>query len=208
MAGKEKGRGQKFAELITPAAGRRSARVTPEEKELWRRTMADVTRLEPDEDAPSADAPEPQPAAPAPPETPAAPSAGSAPARPVEPAAHLPRKLGRGGVPGLDRRTGERLRRGRMEISGRIDLHGMSQEKAHLALMGFVVHHWRVGSRCVLVITGKGPRGEGILRSAVPRWLADAPLKDKVLSFSDAQPADGGSGALYVLLKRQRQQEG
>jgi DNA-nicking Smr family endonuclease len=207
MAAKEKGKGQKFADLITPAAGR-SARVTPEEKELWRRTMADVERLEPDDQAAPPEAIEPPPAPVPDIVPPQLAGAASAPlARAADPAVHQPRKLGRSGVPGLDRRTGEKLRRGRMEIAGRIDLHGMSQEKAHVALLGFVVHHWRVGSRCVLIITGKGPRGEGILRSAVPRWLADAPLKDKVLSFSDAQPADGGSGALYVLLKRQRQPE-
>lgn len=93
-----------------------------------------------------------------------------------------------------------------MDIDGRLDLHGMSQAEAHDALTGFVLASHRMGRRAVLVITGKGLYGErsGVLKSAVPRWLNEAPLRDRILAFQPAQPKDGGSGALYVLLKRRR----
>lgn len=97
------------------------------------------------------------------------------------------------------------MKRGEMDIDGRIDLHGLTQEAAHVALNGFISRCYALGRRCVLVITGKGTReGSGVLRAAVPRWLNDRPLRGVILAFSHAQPRDGGEGALYVLLKRQR----
>jgi DNA-nicking Smr family endonuclease len=103
------------------------------------------------------------------------------------------------------------LKRGRYAIEGRIDLHGMTQDRAHAALLGFVERSARQGLRCVLVITGKGLRrlddegsgGEiGILRNAAPRWLNEAPNRARILAFTAAQPRHGGGGALYVLLRR------
>jgi len=116
-------------------------------------------------------------------------------------------ELAHGESPGLDRRTAGRLKKGRMPVEGRIDLHGHSQAKAHRALNAFLLAGYESGRRCVLVITGKGLRaqsGAGVLREAVPRWLNQVPLRDKVLSFTYATPRDGGEGALYVLLKRKR----
>ena len=111
-----------------------------------------------------------------------------------------------GTSPGVDRRTSERLRRGRMEIEGRIDLHGQTQAAAHTALNGFIMRSHARGRRVVLVITGKGNigKGGGVLRAQVPNWLNQDPVREKVLAFFPAQPKDGGDGALYVLLKRQR----
>lgn len=114
--------------------------------------------------------------------------------------------LHHGESPGVDRRTADRFRRGRMTIDGRIDLHGMTQEQAHIALHHFIESRYAVGARSVLVITGKGARGEGVLRRAVPRWLNDARLRPLILSFSYAQIPDGGDGALYVLLRRHREE--
>lgn len=116
-----------------------------------------------------------------------------------------PSPLGR--VPGVDKRTDEKVRRGRMAIDGRIDLHGMTQSEAHDALFGFVRRSHAMGRRLLLVITGKGqmPRGEGVLRHAVPRWLREAVLGPLVLSVHQAQPQHGGGGAYYVLLRRRRE---
>ena len=124
---------------------------------------------------------------------------------PVGPAPLPPLKPGTS--PGVDRRTSERLRRGQMAIEGRIDLHGMTQAAAQSALNGFVLHSQRIGRRVVLVITGKGSigRGGGVLRAQVPNWLNQDPVREAVLAFYPAQPKDGGTGALYVLLKRKRQ---
>lgn len=130
---------------------------------------------------------------------------GRGEARPESPKpAYLP--LQHGTSPGVDRRTADRFRRGRMVIDGRIDLHGMTQEQAHIALHHFIEGQHAHQARCVLVITGKGARGEGVLRRTVPRWLNDPRLRPLILSFSHAQIPDGGDGALYVLLRRHREE--
>jgi DNA-nicking Smr family endonuclease len=134
---------------------------------------------------------------------PAPPTAGAA-TPPAAPRPVLP-ELSHGASPGVDRRTAERLHRGRMEIDGRIDLHGMTQAEAHDALAVFMDKAEARGWRCVLVITGKGTRpGGGVLRAAVPRWLNLPPHRARILSFGAARPKDGGDGALYVLLRRRR----
>ncbi len=107
--------------------------------------------------------------------------------------------------PGLDRRTAQRLKRGQLEPEARLDLHGMTQARAHGALQGFLARSQQGGLRCVLVITGKGFRmtGQpGILRASVPRWLDESPNRSRLLGFSPAQPKDGGEGALYIMLRR------
>lgn len=107
---------------------------------------------------------------------------------------------------GIDRRTADRFLRGRMEIDEKLDLHGMTQSEAHAALDRFLDRAIVHGSRCVLIVTGKGRGGSepGVLRKAVPRWLNQIRHRGQILSFSPAQPKHGGEGALYVLLRRQR----
>ena len=106
---------------------------------------------------------------------------------------------------GTDRRTADRLRRGRLAIDMRIDLHGLTLEMAYRRLVVFLHAAQSDGARCVLVITGKGsrtPRGLGLLREAVPRWLNEMALRSLVLSVSHARPKDGGEGALYILIRK------
>jgi len=91
-----------------------------------------------------------------------------------------------------------------MQIEARLDLHGMTQAEAHQALHAFIERQARLGARCLLVITGKGRGGDGVLRAALPGWLNAGPIRAKVLAIFPAQPKDGGSGAVYVYLKRQR----
>ena len=133
--------------------------------------------------------PKPRPAAPPP-----------APARLVLP----PPELEHGKATGIDRRSSDRLRRGRLPIDGRLDLHGMTQAAASVRLEEFLARAQSAGKRCVLVITGKGLAGGGILREQVPRWLNQSPNRGRVLAFDYAQAQHGGMGALYVLLKRRR----
>lgn len=113
----------------------------------------------------------------------------------------------------MDRRTAERLRRGKIDIEARIDLHGYTQERAHDALLRFIDGARARGLRCVLVITGKGrsshDEGEwkfndGVLRQRVPQWLSSPPYSTYVLKCVTAQPRDGGEGAYYVYLRRPR----
>src|SRR5690606_28181951 len=125
-----------------------------------------------------------------------------------------------GGAPGIDRRTQLRLKRGQLPIEARVDLHGLTREQAHAGLNTFLARQAALGRRCVLVITGKGrpdwqrpdwgssERETGVIRRALPGWLADHPNKDRVLAFATAQPQDGGAGAWYVLLRRRRGETG
>ncbi len=107
-------------------------------------------------------------------------------------------------APELDFRTEQKLRRGRMEIEGTLDLHGMSQARAHGALNDFVMHAHRRSARCLLVITGKGKSGEGVLRQKLSDWLSQPPLAGMILKITQAQPRHGGGGAFYIYLRRKR----
>ncbi len=145
-----------------------------------------------------------------------APPKASLPNKPVFPAASpvkpfLPAyvpplstpRIAPAGVPSLDDVTIRKLRKGRLEIDARIDLHGMTESAAHDALLRFVRAEQRTGSRIVLVITGKGKAGEGVLRRAVPLWFAEAAFKPLVGGFRRAHPAHGGEGALYLRIRRE-----
>ena len=109
---------------------------------------------------------------------------------------------------GVDKRLAERLKRGQLAIESVLDLHGQTQDEAHRQLDAFLAAAAHAGRRCVLVITGKGAWREaaGVLREMVPRWLNEAPNRARVLAIAHAQPRHGGAGALYVLLKRRREQ--
>ncbi|MBL4875946.1 MAG: Smr/MutS family protein [Cohaesibacteraceae bacterium] len=114
-------------------------------------------------------------------------------------------------LPGIDKREKTRLKRGTLALGGRIDLHGMTQIEAHLALRNFIKASVRNGVRQVLVITGKGSRGAedqfgrsapGVLKRAVPQWLGQSELRGLVVGFDEAHSHHGGTGAIYVRLKR------
>jgi len=189
---------------------RRKRTVTPEEQALWRTVMRDAVPM-PGRTLAEAMTSAPPVAEPAAEPVPAPPPVVQSP-QPPKPSKRtyvhvVPPPLTPGDTSAIDGRNADRLRRGKMEIEGRIDLHGMSQAQAHTALASFVHRAWHEGRRCVLVITGKGTFsgvGGGVLRRAVPGWLGDPPLRPMVLAVQPAQPKDGGDGALYVLIKRRR----
>ncbi|HTJ10020.1 MAG TPA: Smr/MutS family protein [Candidatus Binataceae bacterium] len=108
---------------------------------------------------------------------------------------------------GLDPRLVTRLRRGEFAVQAHIDLHGKIQADAKLALEGFVVDSVRKGLRTVLVVHGRGLRSPGgmpVLKHAAAQWLSHGHMGGYVLAFATARPADGGAGAMYVLLRRDR----
>jgi len=113
----------------------------------------------------------------------------------------------------LDRGTARKLERGHLAVEARLDLHGMRQREAHAALRRFLKSAQGKGYRHVLVITGKGTDPEarrsfyeederGVLRQAVPHWLAAPDLAHVVVSFGPAPRRLGGDGALYVRLRK------
>jgi DNA-nicking Smr family endonuclease len=114
---------------------------------------------------------------------------------------------------GLDRQTARKLDKGHLAVEARLDLHGMRQRDAHVALRRFLKWAQTKDYRHVLVITGKGsPRAvpsnfyedepHGVLRQAVPHWLAQGDLAPLIVSFSEAPRRLGGEGALYVRLRK------
>ncbi|MCB9963568.1 MAG: Smr/MutS family protein [Rhodospirillales bacterium] len=108
--------------------------------------------------------------------------------------------------PQLNRRDAERLRKGRMEIEARLDLHGLTQIEAFHRLHRFILSSVALERRCVLVITGKGKLSEpGILRQKLPEWLRHHELSPLILQAVPAQPKDGGTGATYIYLKKPAQ---
>jgi DNA-nicking Smr family endonuclease len=95
-----------------------------------------------------------------------------------------------------------RIVRERDPIDARIDLHAMDQDRARAALHDFLHRAHADGARAVLVITGKGTIGEGVLRRRTPEWLAEPAVRALVAGVSQAHRRHGGEGALYVALKR------
>ncbi len=135
--------------------------------------------------------------------------------RPVRPVASLketaavPRPKSPPPLAPLGRRERSHLARGRKEIEARLDLHGMTQARAHRALIRFLSRASEDGLTFVLVITGKGRTGaaeseRGVLRRQVPEWLGLPEFRSLVVGFEEASIGHGGAGALYVRLRRVR----
>ncbi|MFN2348941.1 MAG: Smr/MutS family protein [Thioalkalivibrio sp.] len=104
--------------------------------------------------------------------------------------------------PGLQRSVYRKLRRGQFRLDAELDLHGMTTAEARQALAVFLAEARDARWRCVRVIHGKGLRSSNrgpVLKGHVAHWLSQ---RDEVLAFSSARPADGGTGAVYVLLRR------
>jgi DNA-nicking Smr family endonuclease len=177
---------------------RRSRRpLSDEDRRLWDHVRRTADPLRPAPEEPTAERPPPPP--------PAAPAATPVVAVPAKPKpAPTPPLPG-----GLDRKTLTRLGRGSVAIDARIDLHGMTQEAAHHRLLRFLDTARKDGARIVLVITGKGApdlpaigAGRGVLRRAVPEWLASPAFRIHVSGYENAGRRHGGEGALYVRLRR------
>jgi DNA-nicking Smr family endonuclease len=148
----------------------------------------------------------------------AAPVAAAKPLRSPRPSQPVPRVPKPSHVPraeALDRQTSRQLDKGRLEVEARLDLHGMRQRDAHAQLRRFLKTAQARGLKHVLVITGKGADQaasksfyeedeRGVLRNAVPHWLAEPDFAALVVSFSPAPRRLGGEGALYVRLRRRR----
>ena len=169
---------------------------------LWEKVTETVTplarpprRQRPKPPTEAAKPEKPKPAKP--PALPAKPAAKPAP-RPAAPPALNP----------LDRRTLSRIGRGTVAIDARIDLHGMTQEAAQHRLIAFLERAQANGKKVVLVITGKGKAADGdgesrgVLRRVVPHWLSAPRLRPLVVGFDAAGPTHGGTGALYVRIRR------
>ena len=193
-------------------------RLEGEDLELWRRVTEDVQRLHPER------ANITPPAA----WLPAAVGPKSPPPRPAIPAFDIGTKanpvLAHDLLPPVEQRIANapvrmdakalrRLKRGKLDPESRIDLHGMTLDRAHPVLVSFILSAQSQGQRLVLVITGKGkdrdeggpiPVRRGVLRHQVPQWLALPPCAQAVLQVVQAHVGHGGGGAYYVWLRKRR----
>lgn len=162
----------------------------PEEASLWARVAASVR-------------PAPGRAVPKPPES--APKDETPPlvrtAHP-KPAARPHVHRHHGSPDAIEPRRLRRITREREALGPRIDLHGMTQDHARVALEAFLRRASEEGWRSVLVITGKGLSGDGVLRRRAPDWLAEPAIRALVSGVSEAHRRHGGKGAFYVALKR------
>jgi DNA-nicking Smr family endonuclease len=110
-----------------------------------------------------------------------------------------------GAAPGIDARLLRSLRRGDFSVQGRLDLHGMTQVQAREAVDRFLTDSRRTGKRCVLIVHGRGLNSKDqvpVLKQSIREWLNQKRIGKTVLAFATARPQDGGTGAVYVLLRR------
>lgn len=187
---------------MSNGARRPPRRLTPGEIELWGAVTADVRpmRVRP--------VAEPAPLAPSSPET-SSPSQDAVAERRLDPAplrssspAPAPAPAPR--LSDLDYRTRTKIKRGRLDVDAKLDLHGMRQDEAQRALYAFLRRAQASGAKVVIVVTGKGLSREdgGVLRRLAPMWLQAPALRDVVVSFGEAARRHGGEGALYVRIRR------
>lgn len=193
-----KRRPPQIADLSPP---RRRRSLSEEERALWDTVARQVKPLR---KKPRLAAPDTPPV----PETSVAARPSAVPHSPVPVrTAHQPKPQAPPLAP-LGRRERSQLSRGKKEIDARIDLHGMTQTRAHRALFGFLQRAHGEGLTFVLVITGKGKMGaeseRGVLRRQVPQWLSLPEFRSLVVGFEEAHIGHGGEGALYVRVRRAR----
>ena len=183
---------------MSAGARRPPRRLTAGEIELWSVVTADVRPMRPRSAKPGAPPPDPAPAEPhafSQAETIASPRAPP----PLSLSPPAPSRVG-----DLDHRTRTKIKRGRLDVDAKLDLHGMRQDEAQRALHAFLRRSQAAGAKVVIVVTGKGLSREegGVLRRVAPMWLQAPALRDVVVSYGEAARNHGGEGALYVRLRR------
>jgi len=176
---------------VSKRDGSRRRVLSQDERVLWSTVTRSIAPLresaaEPETEAAIAEKPSPVRKA-----------ATPAPAKPAPPPSLTP----------LGRRMRRGVARGKQAIDARLDLHGLTQSEAHAALLHFLRDAGAREARLVLVITGKGGRGDGergVLKRQVPQWLSLPEFRAFVIGFEEASLRHGGEGALYVRLRRAR----
>jgi DNA-nicking Smr family endonuclease len=175
-------------------------RLTPDEAKAWSRVARSIKRIGPepsDFEALISALEAGEPAGHAPTSPPAKPSARpvsnpSTPSHPLQPPGSTPANRGKE----------KRVRRGKLAVSATFDLHGHTQASAARALPSFLSNAWLDGARCVLVITGKGRLGEGVLKRNFLTWLETPEARAMVSGYAEAHQRHGGAGAFYVFLRK------
>lgn len=190
-------------------------KLRPDEEELWRKVVSGAERLHRERPL------DPQDFVETPTQTPrkkpafqAISKTVSVPERRPKTSANLTPSINeqvRGRPIQMDRKAFDQMKRGKLRPEGKLDLHGMTLDRAHPALTRFVLSAQAQGKRLVLVVTGKGKQRDdggpipvrfGVLRHQVPQWLSLPPLSSVVLQVTQAHLRHGGGGAYYVYLRK------
>ena len=184
-----------------PSPPRRKRGLSEEERALWESVAKQVKPLRKRHRVMKAAVASPE-------ETNVAPKPVASPRHVAPPRIVVPPKPEPPPLAPIGRRERSHLSRGRKEIDARLDLHGMTQTRAHRALFGFLQRAHHDGLTFVLIITGKGKMGSeserGVLRRQVPQWLSLPEFRSLVVGFEEAHIGHGGEGALYVRVRRSR----
>jgi len=177
-------------------------RLTPDEEALWRRIQRSVTPLHGSIDPAPVNLVRLAPTAP--------PAVARDPCStpPAQAPAAQPRTRSTSAAP-ADRGGERRVRRGKLDIAAKLDLHGFGQDRAREALHMFLRRERDDGARVVLVVTGRGmrpgPDGErkpGVLKQRFREWLGEPEFRTLVSGYASAHASHGGEGAYYVFLRR------
>ena len=197
-----KRRPSNFIPELTPPP-RRKRGLSEEERALWESVARQVKPLRKRYRAPKPPAASPEA------DTSVAPKPVASLKLPPLPPVNAPPKPEPPPLAPIGRRERSQLSRGRKEIDARLDLHGMTQTRAHRVLLTFLQRAHHDGLTFVLVITGKGKVGgaeseRGVLRRQVPQWLGLPEFRSLVVGFEEAHIGHGGGGALYVRVRRSR----
>ena len=163
--------------------------LTADEIQLWRRVATSVNRRKQEQQPPELAADDWPQKKIAPPAARAPVLRAATPAKPIT-------------APPQDRSNEKRVRRGKLEVEASLDLHGYTQDAARAALGRFLSAAHRRGHRTVVVITGVGRAGEGVLRRRFPEWMSDPGVAAIISGFAPAHRSHGGAGAFYVFIKR------
>jgi DNA-nicking Smr family endonuclease len=188
---------------LTPPPPRRKRGLSEEERALWESVARQVKPLRKRHRAPKPPAASPEA------DTSVSPKPVASLKLPALPRVTAPPKPEPPPLAPIGRRERSQLSRGRKEIDARLDLHGMTQTRAHRVLLTFLQRAHHDGLTFVLVITGKGKVGgaeseRGVLRRQVPQWLGLPEFRSLVVGFEEAHIGHGGGGALYVRVRRSR----
>ena len=114
----------------------------------------------------------------------------------------LPLNLDKGDAGGINRKDEQNLKSGKVRIENKLDLHGKTLTEAKAATEAFILNSSKKKHKIVLIITGRGNHGKGVIRQAFPAWLQKESMRKAVVAICQAQPKDGGGGAWYLQLRR------
>ena len=111
-------------------------------------------------------------------------------------------KLKLGEMSVLSKKNIRDFNKGNVFIENKLDLHGFNQEDAKNLLEDFINQSIENGKRLILIITGKGKEGEGVIKNNIISWLNNKSLRNRILAVNHASKKHGGSGAIYILLRK------